>query len=192
MAKNIKCGNKKVKVSEKLFVSKDGNIGTILVSDCCPYTNEQCADCKNCYGKIIQIEIEEYSAETHEYKKTKKTLRDRFVQNNNDILEKNEATKYIDACDIISRAEQDKKETRGSMSSPWTYTERSLHWKTDCIVCRKKYKNKNELTPCKKATKHYEDAGINIKYASNEQIVNHVLPEECICKEQNRQIIKFY
>lgn len=171
--KKIRCGDKKVSITSKLFVKKDNTCGKILVVDGCPHANQKCdSECKNCYGKLIAIDVDEFNETTQDYKTVRTNLRDHFVFNGKRIIAKMDATDYINSCDILSSSDEDKKDDIGSLQSPWFYGDRPDTWRTDCAMCKQKY---GEQTPCKNVDKNKENGKPNN-----------------FCSEQKQRILKFW
>jgi len=170
--KNINCQGKKIRVTEKMFVKKDGILGKVLVCESCPYANENSGECKNCYGRIALVEVDIFDTKLGDYVPNKNTLRDRFIENDKDIIAKLDATDYINSCDVISVSDEDKKDNVGSMSSPWYYGERPTTWKTDCKTCKSRY---GDNVPCK-----------DVKGNKEKGLPDH------FCGEQRQRILKFF
>jgi len=179
--------NKKIRVST-VYKIKDveSDDSVLLINRSCQHSNSDNEACQNCYGTVCH-NIKKVKNKKGAAKIVKETYTDRFfIESGERFVNMMEASKKIDDMEIL-----DILNANSILSGPngqlgygmWSNT-----WKTDCLNCKSKYSKNNELTPCQKATKHYEDAGINIKLATENQIVSHELPEECICTEQKQRI----
>ncbi len=174
---NFICPKTKRKIFAKsIYKIEDKNAeeSILMINRNCPYVSK----CKNCYGTIC-CNRRKLKSKKGASKIEKNIYTDTYTDNGNDILNFLNATIFIEEIEILDVL--NSTSNNNISVNGWAYADRSNTWKTDCIKCRRESKEKNELTPCEKATKNYEDAGINLKYASDEQIVNHELPEECRC-----------
>ena len=151
MAKTFNCQGKKVKVEEKLFIKNGEVLGTVLTSDICPNAGFMDNNiCKNCYGKVILVDLDEFNKKTKEFAPSKKIYRDTFTINKFGVVKELNATKFINECDILSRTSTDTKNNCGAMTSPWIAFDRPISWKTDCAECKAKF----DITPCKNMEKN--------------------------------------
>lgn len=180
----ILCQNKKVPITEKYIIKKEDVFGELLFTETCPFVNSQNLECKQCYGKVVVIKFEGKNA--------KLIYRDKYIIEKDILKDINEATDFIKNSKIIS-VEINVKESKYKNAYPWTYGERSLTWKTDCLNCKKRHHKKEILTACEKAQKYCsETLGINISVASEKTIANIVLPRECICMQQKQRILNLH
>ena len=110
--------------------------------------------------------------------------RNNFCKIGDDYMQMMDADDFLNDIEIISNLNNSNWNHGQRVADHLRYYTRSSTWKTDCLKCKKKCHEKNELTSCEKAKKYVEKNGINLNNATEKQIISIKLPSECICKEQ--------
>ena len=149
--------------AERMYKIKGGdNVLEDIVSICynCPFTNNDNPKCQNCYGTIVQNYIRQINDETGRIKMDAVNYRNNFYKVGNEYVELMDADEFLE----------------------------TIAWKTDCMNCKLRYHQKNELTPCEKTKDYVASLGINLSTATEKQIQSIKLPPEMICKEQTQRM----
>ena len=149
-------------------------------------------NCKNCYGNICQS-IKRIKNDKKGANKVKRiTYIDEYSEVDGEIFNNMMASNYLDEVEIIDSLTPDTAPIGQSINMPWHSYDRSNTWKTDCTSCLKRHADNDVLTPCQKCTQFFEENGVNIEFASKDQIVKLNTPDDCICREQKQTLVKIY
>lgn len=177
--------------ADRMYKIKNDECIENVVSICynCPFSHSNNSACKNCYGTIAQNAIRQINQETRRIKMTATDYRNNFCKIGDDYIEMMDADDFLNDIEIISNLN----------NSNWNHGQRVADHlraycspatsKTDCANCKKKCHAKNELTACEKAKKYAEEKGVKIEIASEKQLTELQLPQNCICKNQTPRMI---
>lgn len=193
----IECQGKRV-LADKAFkvVPKEDDVfdEVILFTENCINAGNNNTHCKNCLGVCISVNKEIFNPESATFEIKRTTLRDKIVKDRQGLIkEVKKATNYFEsASKIFSLQEKEYNPTQIRTTIPWEAADRSDTWKTDCLRCRRRYLEREMLTPCQKASNYAIEQGVDVRYASKEQILKLELPEECICREIKQKIVYVY
>lgn len=176
--------------ADKIFKVKNENCIENIVSICynCPFSHSKNEKCKNCYGTITQNSIRQLNYETGRIKMKIETYRNTFLETDNEYLEIMDADTFLNTREIIANLNNSNWNHGQRISDPLRGYDRPKTWKTDCINCKIKCKNKGIKTACEKAKDFLNENNINLNSASIKEIEQLKLPQDCICQQQVQQM----
>lgn len=181
----------KIMKADRMYKIKNDNCIENVVSVCfnCPFSNSKNPACKNCYGTIAQNAIRQINEETRRVKMNATDFRNNFLEIDGEYIEMMDADDFLENIEIIANLN----------NANWNHGQRIADhlraycppatFKTDCANCKKKCHANGELTSCEKARQYVANLGINLETASEKQITDIDLPQNCICKNQTPRMI---
>lgn len=177
--------------AERMYKIKGGdNVLEDIVSICynCPFTNNDNPKCQNCYGTIVQNYIRQINDETGRIKMDAVNYRNNFYKVGNEYVELMDADEFLETIDIVANLNNSNWNHGQRISDHLRAYSYPKTWKTDCMNCKLRYHQKNELPPCEKTKDYVASLGINLSTATEKQIQSIKLPPEMICKEQTQRM----
>ena len=180
------CTGKTIKAEKMYKIRNQENCIENIVSVCynCPFIHNNNPQCQNCYGTIVQNSIRQINDQTGRIKMDSINYRNNFCQVGDQFIEMMDADEFLDNMDIIANLNNANWNHGQRVSDHLRGYDRPKTWKTDCLNCKIRYHQKNELTPCEKTKDYVASLGINLDTATEKQIAKIELPQEMICKEQ--------
>lgn len=181
-----KATGKTLKADRMYKIRNNENCIENIVSICynCPFANNDNAECKQCYGTIVQNTLRQKSNESGRVRMENVNYRNNFCKVGDEYIQMMDADEFLEEIDIISNLNNSNWNHGQRISDHLRGYDRPTTWKTDCINCKNRCHKKGELTACERAKEYVESLGINLDIATEKQIAEIELPTECICKEQ--------
>ena len=172
--------------ADKMYKVRNDNCIENVVSVCfnCPFSNSNNSACKNCYGTIVQNAVRQINEETRRIKMKATDYRNNFLELGDAYVEMMDADEFLDNIDILANLSNSTWNSGQKISDHLRCYDSPATAKTDCAKCKKRCHDKGELTACEKAQQYVKDLGINLDTATESQIINIDLPQNCICKNQ--------
>lgn len=177
---------KTVKADKMYKIRNNENCIENVVSICnnCPFADSNNPSCQNCYGTIAQNAFRQINEKTGRIKTEAIDYRNSFTKINDEYIDNMNADDFIKNLDIISNLN----------SCNWNHGQRIADnlrayiypatYKTDCFKCKNRCRQQGKMTSCENAKKYVESLGINLDNATEKQILEIQLPNNCICQEQ--------
>jgi hypothetical protein len=202
MSGRIKCNGhnldncKTYKIKDEKYMRHE-----IKICDECEHVHCKKGMCKNCYGKIIVSEKQNFKKKKNDIAIISTIYRDYYViSKEGNIVDSLDASLFFNSShsitnkktgiqeqikDIVIEHEViDFDECVGSLHLPLLSADHPSNWKTICQSCKDRYKKNNLYTPCELAKKYMENIVPNVNNASSKEILSIELPENCICRER--------
>ena len=184
------CTGRIIRADKMYKIRNNENCVENIVSICnnCPFVDSNNPECQNCYGTIVQNSVRQLNEKTGRIKMDSIAYRNNFCKVGSEYIEMMDADEFLDTIDIIANLNNANWNHGQRISDHLRAYDRPKTWKTDCANCKARYHKEGKLTACERAKQFVENQGINLSTATEKQIAEIVLPEECICKEQAQRM----
>lgn len=175
--------------ADKMYKIRNDNCIENVVSICynCPFANSKNSACGNCYGTIAQNAIRQINKNTRRIKMETIEYRNNYCQVGDDYVEMMDADEFLENVEIIADLNNCNWNHGQRISDHLRAYIQPPTWRTDCIKCKARYHKDDKLTPCEKTKEYIESLGVNLDIATEKQIADLNLPQDCICKEQTQR-----